>query len=211
MKKLVIIGSGGLAKEISYLVEEINKKKKIWDLLGYIDKNTSTENGNFHVIHDDYWLLNVDTEINIVLGIGSPVIKKKLIDKLRVNPKIKYPNLIHPLAIGDWENIRLGKGNVITAGANFTTDIYVGDFNLFNLNLTVGHDTKIGDFNVFNPSVNISGNVTIMSKVLVGTGAQILERLSIESNVIIGAGAVVSKNIEEEGVYVGIPAKKLGN
>ena len=38
MKKIVIIGNGGFAKEIKWLIERINAKKKEWDFLGFIDE-----------------------------------------------------------------------------------------------------------------------------------------------------------------------------
>ena len=39
MKDLVIIGAGGFAREVAWLVEEINKEKPSWNLIGYIDED----------------------------------------------------------------------------------------------------------------------------------------------------------------------------
>lgn len=58
-------------------------------------------------------------------------------------------------------------------------------------NKTLWKETHIGE------NVSIGSNATILP-------------VRICSNVVIGAGAVVTKNIEEPGVYVGNPAKKLG-
>lgn len=51
---------------------------------------------------------------------------------------------------------------------------------------------------------------TIGNKVSIGSNATIMP-VSICDHVIIGAGAVVTKDIEEPGIYVGNPAKKLRN
>jgi acetyltransferase-like isoleucine patch superfamily enzyme len=51
-------------------------------------------------------------------------------------------------------------------------------------------------------STNVGNNVSI------GSNATILP-ISICDNVVIGAGAVVTKNIEQSGIYVGNPAKKM--
>ncbi|MCK4446575.1 MAG: transferase, partial [Candidatus Marinimicrobia bacterium] len=40
-KDIIIIGAGGHAKEIAYLIEDINMEKKTWNLLGYIDRDKS--------------------------------------------------------------------------------------------------------------------------------------------------------------------------
>ena len=53
------------------------------------------------------------------------------------------------------------------------------------------------------------GEITIGNNVYVGTNAIILPNVHITDNVIIGAGAVVSKDITEDGVYVGVPARRI--
>jgi len=211
MKKIVIIGSGGFAKEVSFLIEDINKERSEWNFLGYIDKNAEigSYSGKYEVHQHDEWLDAVDFDLHVVFGIGQPQLISKIHKRLVSNQKIKFPNLIHRNAIGDWERIELGVGNIITAGNIFTTDIKVGSFNIFNLDCTVGHDTVIGNYNVFNPSVNLSGGVHIADECLIGTGSQILQYKKVVTQTIVGAGAVVTKDLLEPGVYVGSPAKKL--
>jgi len=209
MKDIVIIGSGGFAKEVAFLIDEINRNKKEWNLLGFIDEKTGEYNGKYKIINNDSWLEKIDEEIFIVFGIGNPALIKKLFSKFNKNLNIKFPNLIHPNVIGDWERIKIGVGNIICAGNIFTTDIKIGSFNIFNLSCTIGHDSEIGSFNVINPTVNISGGVKLHDEILIGTGAQVLQYVEIVDNTTIGAGAVVVKSIVESGVYIGAPAKKL--
>lgn len=209
MKDIVIIGAGGLAKEIAFLLEVINKHEHKWNILGYISDDIGHSNGKYKTIADDEWLCGYNKEIYVIFGLGSPTIIQKLFALYKKNGNIIFPNIIHPNATGDWERIKMGEGNIISSNNSFTTDIKIGSCNLFNLNCTLGHDSEIGSFNVINPIVNISGNVKIESSILIGTGSQILQNISIGSNSIIGAGAVVTKNIDEPGVYVGIPAKRI--
>ena len=209
MKDILIVGSGGFAKEVGFLIDGINKNNPEWNILGFVDSNVGENNGKYKIVHDDAWLLGLDGEIHVVISVGVPELRKRLADKFMTNVKIKYPNLIHPNSVGDWSNSKMGKGNIVCAGNQFTTDIEIGNFNVFNLSGTVGHDTRIGDFNVINPSVNISGGIEMGNEILVGTGAQILQYITIESGSIIGAGAVVTKNITEKGVYAGIPARRI--
>ena len=103
----------------------------------------------------------------------------------------------------------MGIGNIICAGTIATVNIKINNFNIINLDCTIGHDDVLTDFITVYPSVNISGNTTINEVVEIGTGTQIIQGKNICSNVIIGAGAVVVKDIEEEGTYIGIPVKKI--
>ena len=212
MNNIVIVGTGGFAKEVAFLVEEINKMEHVWNILGYISndkKNIGSTHGKYKIYNTDDWLLTTNEKLNVVLGLGDPKLIDKLSKKFKVNSNLIFPNLIHPNVIGDWDKIRFGKGNIVCAGNIFTTDIIVDSFNVFNLSCTIGHDTKIGNCNVFNPNINISGGVRIENDILIGTGVQILQYLKICKDSTIGAGAVVTKNIEEPGVYVGTPARKI--
>lgn len=209
MKKIVIVGSGGFAKEVAFLIEDINKKHNCWHFLGYIDETVGENNGKYQVFQNDDWLLSCKEEIYVVIGLGNPSLVKKLHSKFSQNKNIHFPNLIHPTVIGDWERIKLGCGNIICAGNIFTTDIEIGSFNIFNLSCTIGHDSKIGSYNVINPTVNISGGVKINNEILIGTGSQILQYLEIVDKSTIGAGAVLTKSATEQGIYIGSPAKKL--
>jgi sugar O-acyltransferase (sialic acid O-acetyltransferase NeuD family) len=211
-RDIVIVGNGGFAKEVAFLIEDINRQKETWNLLGYISESAGDigdSHGKYIIYNSDDWLEETSEEINVVFGIGAPKIVNAVSSKLMKNKNLTFPNIFHPTTIRDVDRVKFGAGNIVCAGVIFTTDIVVGSFNVFNLSCTVGHDVKIGDCNVFNPTVNISGGVHVKNNVLIGTGAQILQNLSICDESIVGAGAVVVKNIKETGIYAGIPARKL--
>ena len=212
MNNLVIIGAGGLAKEIAFLVEDINRVNSIYNILGYCDideKKIGNFNGKYKISFIDKELVKTKEKISVAIGIGNPKIIFNIIDNLKQNEMISFPNLVHPNFVGDIGRITMGEGNIITSSNIFTTDIKIGSFNIFNLNCTLGHDAVIGNYNLFNPSVNLSGSILIGNCNLIGTGAQLLEKITIGDNIVIGAGSVVTKRIDEEGIYVGIPARRL--
>ncbi|MBJ05266.1 MAG: transferase [Flavobacteriales bacterium] len=209
MKNIVIIGSGGFAKEVAFLIDEINKVNKIWNILGYIDSDIGKYNGKYSVFQNDEWLITTKKPINVAFGIGSPILLKNLSDKFIKNKNLCFPNIIHHNVIADWEKIDIGRGNIICSSNIFTTDIKIGSFNVFNLNTTLGHDSCIGNYNIINPSVNLSGGVDIGHFNLIGTSATILQYVKINNEIIIGANSLVNKNIVEKGVYVGAPCKKI--
>jgi len=212
IKDIVIIGASGLAKEVAFLIEDINKEKMQWNILGFIDndeKNVGVKLNDIPIIGTDDWLISQGKSMNIAFGIGYPNLIKKLSINYNKISFFEFPNLIHPNAIGNWNNISLGIGNIICAGNILTTSINIGSFNYINLSCTIGHDSFIGDYNVINPTVNISGGVKMENEILLGTGSQIVQYKNICSNCVVGAGAVVTNHLEEKGVYVGVPAIKI--
>ena len=56
----------------------------------------------------------------------------------------------------------------------------------------------------------IRDSPTLMDNVVVGSGAQILGPVVVGKNAKIGANAVVTKDVDENSVMVGIPAKNVG-
>jgi len=212
MENIVILGSGGFAKEVAFLIEEINIINKKWNVLGFVGGSEKEVNkSKYRVIGNDDWLKNINVKTSVAIGIGEPSLLKKIIQNLNSakNSHLIFPNLIHPSVIYDSPRVSLGQGNIICAGTIMTTDISIGNFNIFNLSCTLGHDAKIGNYNVLNPTVNISGGVNIQDGCLIGTGAQVLQYKRLVNNVIVGAGAVVTKDLSEPGVYVGTPAIKM--
>jgi len=212
-RPLIILGASGLAREMAMVVEQINARWHHWRILGFIGDESSEAGkdlGLAPILGNDAWLLSQDIEADLVIGIGYPSVKARVIEKyLGRGSRFGFPNLVHPQACLDYRRIEMGRGNVVTGGCQFTCDIQVGDFNLFNLNVTVGHDARIGDYNVFNPGVNVSGYVQVGNRVLVGTGCQILERLEVGDGATLGAGAVVTKPVPAGITVVGVPAKPL--
>ncbi len=212
-RRLIIIGTSGLSREMAMVAECVNTQSHRWELYGFVGDSLSEvgkDLGVGRILGDDDWLLSQNFEADLIIGVGYPKIRYKIIEKyLKQGNQFQYPNLIHPSATLDYRRIELGQGNVITAGCRFTCDIEVQNFNLFNLNTTVGHDVHIGSFNVINPGVNISGGVHIHDRVLAGTGCQILENITIGSDAVIGAGGVVRANVLDTQTVVGVPAKPI--
>lgn len=211
MKDIAIFGVGGFGREVLALIKDINKVAPTWNIIGFFDDGYEKGvmvNGfpNLGKTEDlNLW----ETPISLAVSIGSPVIKKKILDKI-TNPLVDYPILIHPsVLIGDKEYVEIGKGCIVCAGNMITTNIKIEDFVILNLGCTVGHDTVIKKYAAFMPSVNISGEVTIGEGVYVGTGAKIINQLEIGEYTIVGAGAVVSKTLPAHCTAVGVPAKPI--
>jgi UDP-3-O-[3-hydroxymyristoyl] glucosamine N-acyltransferase len=67
----------------------------------------------------------------------------------------------------------------------------------------------IGNYFSVMPNSVISGNVIIYDCVYIGNNSSIKEKTLIHSLITIGLNTGVVKNIEEPGIYVGTPAKKI--
>ena len=211
MKNIAIFGAGGFGREVKTILDRINVvTPNTYNFLGFFDdgfEKGSIVNG-FPILGGIEDLNKVNESLSLVISIGDPIIKNKIISKID-NEKIEFPTIIHPNASISYDYVTIGKGCIICEGTVITCNIEIGNFVILNLMCTVGHDTVIDDYCAFMPSVNISGEVHIFPSVYVGTGAKIINLLEIGENTIVGAGAVVSKSLPANCTAVGIPAKPI--
>lgn len=208
MKDLYIIGAGGFGREVAWLVERINKEKKLWNLKGFIDDDNELLGKNINGLKVEGnidFLNSLGKENFCVCAIGNAKVRKTIVNRLK---NVSFATLIDPSAIVS-NRVKIGEGTIVCAGTIVTVDIEIGKHVIINLDCTIGHDDIIKDYVTIYPNVNVSGNVIIGEKSEIGTGAQIIQGKNITTECIIGAGAVVVKNIEEKGTYVGVPVKKI--
>ena len=208
MKDIVIIGAGGFGREVAWLIEDINKDKAEWNIMGFVDENPKIKGNyinSYKVLGDIEWLKRQDCYA--VCAIGDPIAKKTILEKLE-GSKVKYPILIHPSVIMS-DNIEIGEGSIICAGNLVTVNIKIGKHVIINLDCTIGHDANIHNYCTILPSVNVSGAVNIGECVNIGTGTQIIQGINIGRNTIIGAGSVVIRDLPSNCTAVGLPASAI--
>ena len=203
MKKIAIIGAGGFAREVLWLITDLGLTPRVGGFFESDDVWKKREVSGIPVLP----ISSLDENTwEAVLAVGSPTVRKSLRDSLPTS--LQYPVLIHP-SVHRSTRIEIGAGTVICAGSILTCDIQIDDHVHLNLGTTVGHDCRLGRFVTTAPSVNISGNCSIGDLTYIGTNACLREGLKVPPSTTIGMGAVVVSDIKESAVYVGNPAKKL--
>lgn len=211
MRDIFIVGTAGLARETAQILQLLHNNGQIGKFCGYISQDNEElgkEIAHGKVVGTDAIILSVDEDIDIVIAIGHPKIKKKAAHLYESRRGTHFPNIIDPRANIDPTGYKIGDGNIITCGSYISCQVSIGNFNLVNWNATIGHDVRVDSFCVINPGAHISGFAVINDSVFIGAGAVVLERISICQNSIIGAGAVVTKDINEAATYTGLPAKR---
>lgn len=205
MTEIAIFGAGGFGREVNLIVQQLIKKGYPYHFLGFFDdEDKSSELGKAYLGNTDM-LNNWERPISIALAIGDGKTRKKVVDKIK-NPLIDFSKVVSPHAIFN-DLIKIGKGSIICAGANLTTNIRIGDYVVVNLNATIGHDCQLGDFSSVMPGANLAGDVKLKDCAFVGSGANILNGIEIAENSVLGAGGVLTKNLQANKTAIGVPAK----
>ena len=208
-KKLVLVGAM-FGREIQFHFSESNLSST-HDIIGFVDNDKKLIGTNINgipVLGDDDWLLKYPEPVAVLVCIGNPSLKKRIVERLKGSSLISFPSMISN-DVAYSETVIIGEGCTICRACVLTVNLTIGDFVLINLNCTIGHDDRIGNYVNINPGVNISGNVIIEDCVEIGVGSQIIPGKKIGSGTIIGAGSVVVSDIPANCTAVGVPAKPI--
>ena len=207
MKVLGIYGCGGAGRESKEIAEELG----LWDEIVFIDD--AFTNDVFHGIRR----LNYEEFINeynqdtaeIIISLGEPEFKVKLYERLNANG-YHFANLIHPSAIIS-PSAKLGNGLIIKPRALISTEAQIGNNVSIEENGIIGHDSIIKDHCQISANVIVAGGCKIGEATYIGLGVPVKQGTTIGANCVIGMGSVVIRNIPDNVIAIGNPARPMKN
>ena len=209
MKDIVIIGAGGVGKEVAWIIEQINEVTPTYKILGFIDDSKekwNTQIIGYKVLGGIDYLKEVDYKENIIIAIANYKVKKAIVNKLE-NLDIKYPIIKHP-NLKLHKSVEIDEGSILYEGSIISPEVKIGKHVIISPKCGIGHDSIIKDYVSLLWNVSISGNDFIEEGVLFGSGSTIIQGKRVKEGSIIGAGAVAVKDINIVGIYVGVPINK---
>jgi acetyltransferase-like isoleucine patch superfamily enzyme len=205
MKKIVIIGTGAVAAELTSYIEDNNKhtnSESHIELLGYIDYEYNIEKywKKYQLqkpVLGDINNFNFEKEVEVLIGISDIKFRNDIISKLEIIG-VTFCQFIHHSVIIP-ETIELGKGNIIYPFCIIGPNTKIGDFNMVTSYSFISHDCIVGNGN-FLSTAGIAGRVSIGDNNFFGIRSTILPSISIGHNNVIQAGMVVDKKVNDDSI-----------
>jgi len=210
MVDLVIYGAGGFGKEMHEIFMDVFGSEGNGRLVGFLDDTPALSGADFRgskVVGGVEWLAD-HPDVQVVIAVGNPKSRRKVVTKIgRFGPRT-FPNLVHPTS---WlgSGIEFGEGVTIAAGCTISPELMFGSHVFINKNVTMGHNVILRDFVTVAPSANIMSGSVVEEEADLGTNCTVLPNSRIGQGSVVGAGAVVTKDVPPGVTVVGIPARVL--
>lgn len=216
-KPIIILGTGGNSIDILDTINEINERSATnpfslhekYECLGFLDDNAESwgkEILGAQVLGSLSTASNYDAFF--VNGIGSPATfhkKPEIISRTGVRDG-RWATIIHPTASVS-KTAHIGMGTVIFQNATVTSNVVIGKHVVILPNSVISHDVHIGDYSCIAGGACISGNVKLGTKCYIGTNSTIIGNITIGDICLIGMGSVVLKDVPDNSVVAGNPAR----
>jgi len=140
-------------------------------------------------------------------ALGDNSIRRKLV-ALFESMALEQHTVIDPFAVVS-PRATVAKSTFVGRNAVINPLASVGRGAIINTAAVVEHECRIGDFAHVGPNATLSGDVQVGQGSFVGAGAVVRQQIRIGANSIVGAGSVVVKDIPDNQIWVGNPARFL--
>lgn len=208
-KRVVLVGGGQHARVVLYNLKAQGK----YDVACFLDADkakvgTTYEGYEVAGTYDELDRIRERFETNLFfIAFGNMKTRKSVFEKF-VSEGWEAVTIIHPDAVVS-KDARIGKGVLIECGCLITPNPIIGDNVVVNTGSQVNHDNIVKDHVYIASGVVLSGGVTIEENTLLDDGVIVTLGRTVHRNCIIGAGGIVTKDIPENSIAYGNPARVI--
>jgi sugar O-acyltransferase (sialic acid O-acetyltransferase NeuD family) len=213
IRGLLIVGTGGFARETAEAARAINEREESWALEGFLDDapkmHGKTVNGL--PVLGPAELAHEMPQAAVVIATGRPdnyVSRRAIADRLALDSD-RFATIVHPTgAIGP--SCRVGPGSVLLAHTTLTADVVIGSHVAVMPQVVIPHDAVIGDFVTMASGARIGGSCQVDEGAYIGSAACLRQGILVGRWALVGMGSVVTQDVPEGRMWHGVPARDEG-
>ncbi|MDG3818017.1 acetyltransferase [Pseudomonas aeruginosa] len=207
MKKIIILGAGGLGRQVLAQLQIDYSHGIDWVIGGFLD-----ERGPGAVPTELYYpwlgtpeLFVPELDQLFVAAVGDPASRQKQVEILLAKGA-EFVSIRTRCALG----VRTAYGPTFFGyDVSSGVDCRIGAYGFIDQQTMLGHDVVIGDYVHIGPRCLLAGYVKVGDRAVINSGAMIARDVSIGEDAVVGMGAVVFKDVAAGQTVVGNPARVI--
>lgn len=209
-RPLLLVGTGGLAREVAAAVCALNEAAPHWQILGFLDDDP----GRHGAVVAGAPVLGPPERVHeypdaaVVLCTASPhdqSSRYRLAQRLQLGPE-RYPALVHPAA-SIAGSTGVGPGAVVLATAVATADVMIGPQVVAMPGCVLTHDDVVDGFATLAAGVRLGGSVRVGTGAYLGAASTVREGCRVGEWSLVGMGSLVLQDIPASETWWGAPAR----
>ena len=204
MKRILLIGGGGFAKEVDEVATLCGH-----EVIGYVgDADTALQRPHLGAIDDIPQLRDKYDAVFIAFGATDRKKTEKRGEVVARLAQMGIPSipLVSPNAVVS-RGALVEDGAFVAHGVVISVDAKIRSHAILNSSAIVGHDAEIGANTTIAPGAFIGGHAKVGGDSLIGPGALVLEGRKIGQSVIVGLGATVVRDVPPDSTVMPIRSR----
>lgn len=206
MSGLIIVGAGGLGREVLAYARDAAAAGLGPDVAGFLDDDPDAlagydlSVGIVGASSDERFLAGT-----VVVAYGDPQLRRDARLAVEQAGGLLH-SVVHPSA---WvaPSASLGAGCIVAPGAFVGVDAQLGDNVVVNTLASIGHDARVGEDTVVSPHAALSGLCAVGSGVMCGTHATLVPGVTVGDSCRLAAGCCITRDVPPGSLAAGNPAK----
>ena len=214
MIDVIVIGSGGLARECHELLMDMVRTapglEQVYHFRGFVRwEGERVSHRGAHPLLGDAASFSIGVRDMFVIGLAEPEMRKAAYESFKARGA-SFLTLTHPWAAISPE-AEVGEGNIFQRGSTVFCDSVIGNGNYFSSSMSLAHDVTVGDFNIVGPAALVLGQCSIGNGNVIGAQSVLLPRAKMGHGNSVMPGSIVYKGCGNGCVMAGNPALRAGS
>jgi sugar O-acyltransferase (sialic acid O-acetyltransferase NeuD family) len=206
--RIVIVGAGGQGRIVADILLASRAAGSATEPVAFVDDVCAPGEEIFGipVAGPLSELASVDHDA-VIVAIGDNAARRATTERLLASGE-SLGIACHPSVIVGAE-VHIGAGSMLSAGAIITPRARLGTGVLLNTRSSVDHDSVLGDFVHVSAGAVVGARCHIGEETMISLGASVSSDRTVGARTIVGAGAVVVRDIPDDVVAYGVPARVM--
>lgn len=204
MNRTLIVGVGGLCKQLEYHYSQWEDEPSPV----FFDNIDGTKEHNCYTVINTIDDLPKDVT-KFIIAVSLPKHRKQLTQMCLSRGLIERNVISEDLHMPHSSFKGMGANCIILRNCLIESNVRIGYGSVLNTMVSLHHGVQVGEYVTIGPGVTCLGDTSVGDNSFLGAGSIIREKTKIGNNCIIGMGSIVTKNIPDNEVWYGNPARHI--